>query len=193
MKYGYIRVSTKEQETKRQYNSMSRIAIDKFYEDKMSGKDISQLPNLKKLLDVVKPNDTIYIDTIDRLGRDTLGVLTILKDMENRGVKLSIVNSPFKIIDFNNHNVMFSISMQVLIADFNRKQMLEVQKRGIAVAKEMGKYKKPKKEKKLKQDEIMELYSKGFNKSHIAKILDVSRIHVINTIKYVESSNKGDN
>ena len=183
MKYAYIRVSTKSQSIDRQLKAFKDIQDIEVFIDKYSGKEVSKLPRLNELLKVFEEGDKLYITDIDRLGRDALGVLNILKILEDKGVKLHIINSPFRTVDFKDYNTMFMLQMQVITAEFYRKAMLSVQKGGISSAKELGRYKRPKKTKLKKQDEILELIKKGFNNSETAKILGVSRQHVINVLR----------
>lgn len=70
MKYGYVRVSTKEQNTDRQYIALQRagVSVGNIYEDKQSGKDFDRM-KYQQLIATVKPGDVIYIKSIDRLGR----------------------------------------------------------------------------------------------------------------------------
>ena len=69
--YGYIRVSTKEQNEDRQRVAMHEFGITDrdLYMDKQSGKDFER-PNYKKLVRKLKPGDTLVIKSIDRLGRN---------------------------------------------------------------------------------------------------------------------------
>ena len=69
--YGYIRVSTKEQNEDRQRLAMHEFGIvDRdLYMDKQSGKDFER-PNYKRLIRKLKPGDTLVIKSIDRLGRN---------------------------------------------------------------------------------------------------------------------------
>ncbi len=69
--YGYVRVSTKEQNVDRQMIALKQLQIDfcKIYIDKMSGKDFDR-PQYKRLLKRLKPDDVVYIKSIDRLGRN---------------------------------------------------------------------------------------------------------------------------
>ena len=71
MIYGYIRVSTKEQNEDRQLIAMSQANVpsENIYMDKQSGKDFNR-PNYKKLLRKLKRDDVLYIKSIDRLGRN---------------------------------------------------------------------------------------------------------------------------
>mgnify|MGYP003445472325 CR=1 FL=1 len=69
--YGYIRVSTKEQNEDRQYIAMLEFGVKNrdIYMDKQSGKDFNR-PQYKKLLRKLKKDDLLYIKSIDRLGRN---------------------------------------------------------------------------------------------------------------------------
>lgn len=69
--YGYIRVSTKEQNEDRQLTAMQGLDIPEqnIFMDKHSGKDFER-PQYKRLVKRLKPDDLLYIKSIDRLGRD---------------------------------------------------------------------------------------------------------------------------
>ena len=93
--YGYVRVSTKEQNTDRQHIAMqeSGVPSENIFEDKQSGKDFER-PEYKHLLDTVVSGDVIYVKSIDRLGRSYKDILEqwklITKDM---GVDESILQN----------------------------------------------------------------------------------------------------
>lgn len=69
--YGYVRVSTKEQNEDRQLIALHDVGVmqKNIYMDKQSGKDFNR-PQYKKLLKKLKPGDLLYIKSIDRLGRN---------------------------------------------------------------------------------------------------------------------------
>ena len=69
--YGYIRVSTNDQNTARKFAALEKWEISKrnLYVDKQSGKDFNR-PAYKKLLRKLKEGDLLYIKSIDRLGRN---------------------------------------------------------------------------------------------------------------------------
>ena len=69
--YGYIRVSTADQNTARQFVALEKLKIPKnnLYVDKQSGKDFNR-PAYKRLLKRLKEGDLLYIKSIDRLGRN---------------------------------------------------------------------------------------------------------------------------
>ena len=69
--YGYIRVSTRDQNEERQRIAMREAGVedDRIYMDKQSGKDFDR-PGYRQLLKKLKPGDTLIIKSIDRLGRN---------------------------------------------------------------------------------------------------------------------------
>lgn len=69
MKYGYIRVSSTDQNEDRQMLEIERVKVDKIFIDKQSGKDFNR-PHYNKLLGELKKGDLLFILSIDRLGRN---------------------------------------------------------------------------------------------------------------------------
>ena len=71
MEYGYIRVSTREQNEQRQLLAMREFGIpqNRIYMDKQSGKDFER-KNYKKMVRKLKKDDTLVVKSIDRLGRN---------------------------------------------------------------------------------------------------------------------------
>lgn len=71
VKYGYVRVSTKDQNENRQLEAMKQLEILKknIYVEKISGKDFDR-PIYQKLVKKLRPDDLLYIKSIDRLGRN---------------------------------------------------------------------------------------------------------------------------
>ena len=69
--YGYVRVSTKDQNEARQMIAMHEFGIDeqRIFIEKQSGKDFNR-PQYKRLLRKLKAGDTLVIKSIDRLGRN---------------------------------------------------------------------------------------------------------------------------
>ena len=74
--YGYVRVSTREQNEDRQMIALRELGLEEkqIYVDKQSGKDFER-PQYQKLLRKLKPGDLLYIKSIDRLGRNYTEIL----------------------------------------------------------------------------------------------------------------------
>ena len=86
-KIGYIRVSTEHQETARQQEIMCDYQVDRIFSEKISGANKDR-PQLKAMLDYVREGDTLYIESISRLGRSTKDLLNIIDTLTDKGVTL---------------------------------------------------------------------------------------------------------
>ena len=86
-KIGYIRVSTERQETARQQEIMCDYQVDRIFSEKLSGANTDR-PQLRAMLDYVREGDTLYIESISRLGRSTKDLLNIIDTLTDKGVTL---------------------------------------------------------------------------------------------------------
>ena len=86
-KIGYIRVSTEHQETARQEALMKQYQVERIFAEKMSGMNADR-PELKAMLEYVRDGDTLYIESISRLGRSTRDLLNIIDVLQQKGVTL---------------------------------------------------------------------------------------------------------
>ena len=86
-KIGYIRVSTERQETARQQEIMCDYQVDRIFSEKLSGANTDR-PQLRAMLDYVREGDTLYIESISRLGRSTKDLLNIIDTLTEKGVTL---------------------------------------------------------------------------------------------------------
>lgn len=137
----YIRVSTLEQNTESQFEILKQYKIDKYFEEKISAKNTNR-PKLMEMLDYVRNSDTVYVKDFSRLARSTKDLLEILEKLENKGVKLV---SNKENLDTSTPAGKLMVTMLGAIYEFERANLLERQKDGIAVAKREGKYKGRKK------------------------------------------------
>ena len=143
--YGYVRVSTKEQNEARQMIAMREFGIDEscIYIDKQSGRDFDR-PKYKKLLRRLKKGDTLVIKSIDRLGRNYDEILEqwriITKEKE-----ASIVVLDMPLLDTRRGRdltgtLIADIVLQLLsyVAQTEREAIRQRQSEGIAAAKAKG-------------------------------------------------------
>lgn len=181
MKVAYIRVSTEEQHEARQKEAMKGFGIDKYFIDKKSGKNADR-PQLQAMLDFVREGDTVYIHSLDRLARSTQDLLNIVEQLQAKGVEL---HSDKEAIDSNTPTGKLMLTMIAAINQFERENLLERQREGIAIAKEQGKYKG---RKQVKPEAWEEAYAKYKareikNISELAKVLGISRPTVYKLIE----------
>lgn len=137
MKIGYVRVSTVEQNVSRQVEALRRFDIDKWFIEKVSGKDTNR-QELRKMLDYVREGDTIYIHDFSRLARSTKDLLEIVEKLKEKNVSL-ISNK--ENIDTSTPTGKLMLTMIGAIAEFERQNILERQREGIEIAKREGKFK----------------------------------------------------
>lgn len=137
MNIGYIRVSTVDQNEARQVEALKKHNIDKIFMEKVSGKNTDR-PELKAMIDFAREGDTIYIHSLDRLARSTKDLLEIVEELQAKGIHLV---SNKENIDTSTATGKLMLTMIGAIAEFERANMLERQKEGIAIAKEQGKFK----------------------------------------------------
>lgn len=141
-KVAYIRVSTQEQNTESQQEILQQYAIDKFFEEKVSGKNTNDRPELQAMLDYVRAGDTVYVKDFSRLARSTKDLLWIIEELDKKQVKL-ISNK--EQLDTSTPSGKLMVTMLGAIYEFERANLLERQKDGIMIAKRQGKYKGRKK------------------------------------------------
>lgn len=137
----YIRVSTVEQNEERQLKALEDKSIDKFYIEKVSGKDTNR-PKLKEMLDYVRYGDTIYVLDFSRLARNVKDLLDIVELLQSKGVNLISIKEN---LDLSTSIGKFQLTMLGAIYEFERELIKERQAEGIAIAKAKGKYKGRKK------------------------------------------------
>lgn len=138
---GYVRVSTVEQNDDRQLVTMEKYNVEKIFKEKVSAKDTNR-PELEKLLDWAREGDTIVIHDFSRLARSTRDLLDIVESLTAKNVSLI---SAKENIDSSTATGKLMLTMIGAINEFERTNLLERQREGIAIAKEKGKYKGRKK------------------------------------------------
>ena len=143
--YGYVRVSTKEQNEDRQVRAMSdhRVPETNIFFDRQSGKDFDR-PQYKKLLRKLKKDDVLYIKSIDRLGRNYQEVQNQWRVLtKEKGVDIVVIDMP--LLDTRRGKdlvgtFLSDIVLQVLsfVAENERTTIRQRQAEGIAAAKLRG-------------------------------------------------------
>lgn len=137
MRVAYVRVSTIEQNEERQVKAMEQHNIDKWFMEKVSAKDTNR-PQLQAMLDYVREGDTIYIHDFSRLARSTKDLLEIVETLNSKNVTLK---SNKENLDTSTPTGKLMLTMIGAINEFERANLLERQKEGIAIAKQKGAYK----------------------------------------------------
>lgn len=146
--FGYMRVSTKEQNLDRQYGALKGYVTDEkyIYSDKASGKDMER-EEFQNMLKAMRSGDTLYIKSIDRLGRNKQQIKEYLQYFKNEGIRVKVIDLPTTMIDIQEgqegildmvNNIL--IEVYTTLAQQERETIKQRQKEGIAVAKAKGKH-----------------------------------------------------
>lgn len=141
MKVGYVRISTKEQNTARQDELMAKLGVEKVYTDKLSGKD-TERPELQRMIDFVREGDTVIVESFSRFARNTQDLLNLTSALKEKGVQFV---SQKENIDTDSHAGKFMLTVFAGLVEFEREMILERQREGIDIAMAEGKMGRPKK------------------------------------------------
>lgn len=137
MRVAYVRVSTVEQNEARQTEALEKFNIEKWYVEKVSGKDTKR-EQLQLMLDFVREGDEIYVMDFSRLSRSVQDLLDIVELLNSKKVKLVSLKEN---LDTSTPTGKLMLTVIGAIAEFERQNILERQREGIAIAKREGKYK----------------------------------------------------
>ena len=137
MNIAYIRVSTIDQNEERQIKAMEKENIKKYFTEKVSAKDAKR-PKLMEMIEFARDGDIVYIKDFSRLARSTQDLLNIVKELDQKGVKLISLKEN---LDSDTSTGKLMLTMIGAINEFERANMLERQREGIAIAKGRGAYK----------------------------------------------------
>lgn len=145
-KYGYIRVSTKEQNPERQIAALHpyNIPEENIYMDQLSGKDFCR-PQYQKLLENLKQGDVLIIKSIDRLGRNYGEILEQWRRITKEiGTGIQVIDMPLLNTDSIHGDLtgvfISDLVLQILayVAETERTFIKQRQAEGIAIARAKG-------------------------------------------------------
>ncbi len=137
MRVGYCRVSTAEQNTARQEVLMEKLGVEKIFIDKCSGKNTDR-PALKEMLDFIRTDDIVIVESISRLARCTKDLLWLIDTFIELGVGFI---SQKEALDLSSDTGRFMVTIFGAISELERSFILARQREGIEIAKLAGVYK----------------------------------------------------
>ena len=198
MRYGYIRVSTKEQNIDRQLTALSleNISKEQIFIDRASGKNFNRI-EYQRLLTILQEDDDLVIKSIDRLGRNYDDILEQWK-LLTKVKKVHIVVLDFPLLNTRNNidtitgKLISDLVLQVLsyVSQMEREQIKQRQMEGIHEAKKRGKrFGRP----RLKVPDEFLVAVECYNHNMLtiregAKLCGVSKSTFHNWLKRVEKS-----
>ncbi|PGV79299.1 recombinase family protein [Bacillus cereus] len=149
-KFGYVHVSSKDQNEERQIVNLRNIGIDErdIFIDKQSGKTMDR-ENYQYMKKYARTGDTIVFDSLTRLGRTMIDILEEFRYYEEHKINLQFLKEPFINVTYNGDatNDVIQSAIQkataTILSAFAEKERVDTKKRqaeGIAVAQAQGKH-----------------------------------------------------
>lgn len=192
MVYGYIRVSTREQNEDRQLIAIQEKNIQKsqIYMDKMSGKDFNR-PAYKRLLKKLKKGDLIVVKSIDRLGRNYEEIIEQWRIItKEKGADILVIDMP--LLDTTRGKDLLGtfisdLVLQLLsfVAENERNNIRQRQMEGIQAAKQKGiRFGRPKIQTPVEFKYIVDDWKKGkFTRKEAIKLSGLKESTFYNRIR----------
>lgn len=209
MYYFYSRVSTISQNATRQqvnfFKSIKEFNSKNLFVDKIQGNiAFLQRPEASKLFDkatsIENEKITIVVDSIDRLGRDLIDILSTIERFTKNGINLKSLKEGFEtILENGKENPMSKIVVSVMgsIAEMERNRIKERQAEGIQLAKANGKYRGRKIGSTISDTQLLENHNtivkklkKGLSVREIAEIVNCSTTTVMRVKRILDKQNK---
>jgi len=153
MYLAYLRVSASDQNLARQeaaiqsWKEKNQIPDEelKIFEEKVSGKDIKNRLQLQELLSFVRERDTVVVQSLDRLGRNSKDIKDLLQLIQSKSASIEILDLPsFQgVTDSALKDLLTNLVIEVFsyVAESEREKIRERQQQGINIAKENGRFK----------------------------------------------------
>ncbi len=179
MSIAYRRASTTDQSTARQLPDM---VFDREFEDLCSGSTRNR-PGLQACLDFIRDGDTLVVHSMDRLARNLSDLLSLVKDLTERGVSVKFVKETLTFTGEANPMQSLQLAVMGAVSEFELAMIHERQREGVAAARRAGKHcGRPSNLDLTQTNEILERAFAGEDKSKLAKEYGVSRGTIYNLI-----------
>ena len=192
MKIGYARVSTGLQNLNLQEDRLNQYGCEKIFSDHISGSK-SKRPGLDKAIEFARAGDTIVVWRLDRLGRNMEDLITLVNELNNRGVSFHSLEENIT-MDKSSSTGQLLFHLFAAFAEFERNLILERSSAGRIAARARGRYGgRPEKLNKQDLNLLKTLYDNGTPIKTIAEQWQVSRTTIyryLNKLEAKENKNK---
>ena len=189
MKIGYARVSTGLQNLDLQEDQLNQYGCEKIFNDYMSGSK-SKRPGLDKAIEFARSGDTIVVWRLDRLGRNMEDLITLVNELNNRGVSFHSLEENIT-MDKSSSTGQLLFHLFAAFAEFERNLILERSSAGRIAARARGRYGgRPEKLNKQDLTLLKTLYDNGTPIKTIAEQWKVSRTTIY---RYLNKLNNQEN
>ena len=189
MKIGYARVSTGLQNLDLQEDRLNQYGCEKIFSDHISGSR-SKRPGLDKAIEFARSGDTIVVWRLDRLGRNMEDLITLVNELNNRGVSFHSLEENIT-MDKSSSTGQLLFHLFAAFAEFERNLILERSSAGRIAARARGRYGgRPEKLNKQDLKLLKTLYDNGTPIKTIAEQWKVSRTTIY---RYLNKLNNQEN
>lgn len=146
MKVGYARVSSTDQNLDRQIEELKKVGVEKLFQEKMSGKNMTERVELQNAFHFLRDKDTLVIESLERLGRDYDEIIYMVQQLDQKEIGIIVLNMPILNQDIGDpqlQKLIRNMIIQVLswAAQNEREESKRKQRQGIEIAKRKGHYK----------------------------------------------------
>ena len=187
MKIAYIRVSSLEQNLDAQRKIVTEAGAERVFEEKVSGRNIKNRPQLKLMLETIRENDEILITTLSRLGRSLLDLHIIVGKIKSIGAKLKVIDMN---MDTNTPTGQLLFNVIGSLAEWDRDMIVE---RLAAGKKHTGRYGGRPKVTNDKQNKTMfKLWQKGAGLKELSENYRCSKMTVWRKINKFKNEQRKD-
>ena len=194
MKIGYARVSTGLQNLNLQEYQLNQYGCEKIFSDHISGSK-SKRPGLDKAIEFARAGDTIVVWRLDRLGRNMEDLITLVNELNNRGVSFHSLEENIT-MDKSSSTGQLLFHLFAAFAEFERNLILERSSAGRIAARARGRYGgRPEKLNKQDLNLLKTLYDNGTPIKTIAEQWQVSRTTIyryLNKLEDKEDEKQGE-
>jgi DNA invertase Pin-like site-specific DNA recombinase len=172
MKFGYVRVSTLEQNADMQVDALKQAGCQEIISDTMSGSSVER-PGLNDLLIKLRKGDELVVWRLDRLGRSIKHLISLINDFNSKDI---IFRSLTESIDTSTTNGRLIFHLFASLAEFERNLIRDRTMAGLSAARARGRLGGRKPKDKSKLDAAIQLYHKReLTVDQICKAVGISR------------------
>lgn len=183
---GYARVSTADQNMALQLDALKQAGVEKVFRDQGVSGSLTERPGLDRCLEHLREGDVLVVWKLDRLGRSTRHVLSVIDELTVRGVGFRSITD-----GLHTEGAMGKAMLTIMaaFAELERDTMVERTRAGLAAAAANGrKGGRPRKVDDAAASKARSMREKGINATDIAKMLGVSRATVYRYLALDEST-----
>ncbi|MBJ8030979.1 MULTISPECIES: recombinase family protein [Bacillus] len=180
MKFGYMRVSTIDQNLDRQEQQLKEAGCERIFFEKITGVKRDR-PELNRMLEFLRQGDTVVVTDLTRLSRSTKDLIEIAELISQKGANLKSLKEAWLDTTTAHGKMLFTVFAG--IAQFERDLTSERTKEGIIAAKKRGKHPGRPKTDEEKVNYALYLIDQGMNRTDAAEKAGISRMTLYRKIQ----------